>query len=166
MHYDEDMAQEAMAQGRGSGSTATAGPAFERGTGFLLSRVGAMARQRWGRMLAEHDLTPHHYGMLMILGEQGSVGPVELSTSVGIDPRNAVPIVDGLIDRGLLVRTEHPTDRRRRVLTLTPRGRDTTAELIKAGAEIESRFLEPLSRPQQQTLNRLLTTLAGAADQE
>lgn len=166
MHYDEIMAQERMTKGRGTRSTTVRGPAFEQGTGFLLSRVGAMARQRWGRMLAELDLTPHHYGMLMILGEQGSVGPVDLSTSVGIDPRNAVPIVDGLIERGLLVRTEHPTDRRRRVLTLTPHGRETTAELVRAGAEIESRFLEPLSRQQQQTLNRLLTALASTPDQD
>jgi len=161
MHYDECMVQEEAAIS--SRTPDRGGPAFERSTGFLVSKVGTMARQQWGRMLAEHDLTPHHYGMLMVLSEQESVGPVELSSLVGIDPRNAVPIVDGLIERGLLVRGEHLTDRRRRVLALSPRGRSTAVELTRAGAEIEKRFLEPLSPQQQRTLNRLLATLADSA---
>lgn len=160
LHYDECMVQEAAIS---SPPPDRGGPAFERSTGFLLSKVGATARQQWGRMLAEHDLTPHHYGMLMVLSEQESVGPVELSSLVGIDPRNAVPIVDGLIERGLLVRGEHLTDRRRRVLALSPSGRSTAVELTRAGAEIEKRFLEPLSPQQQRTLNRLLATLADSA---
>ena len=161
LHYDECMVQEEAA--KSSAPPGRGGPAFERSTGFLLSRVGTMARQQWGRMLAEHDLTPHHYGMLMVLSEQESVGPVELSNLVRVDPRNAVPIVDGLIERGLLVRHEHPTDRRRRVLALSPRGRSAAVELSRAGADIENRFLEPLSRHEQRTLNRLLATLADSA---
>lgn len=133
--------------------------AFEGGTAFLLARTGALARQRWARMLAERGLTPHHYGMLMALHEKGSLGQQQLSTLIGIDARNAVTLIDGLVERGLLDREVDPDDRRRRVLTLTAVGKHTVGDLIETGTELERRFLAPLSRADQKELRRMLHAL-------
>lgn len=137
--------------------------AFEGGTGYLLSRTGSVARRAWARMLAERGLTPHHYGMLMALDERGPLGQQRLSELVGIDPRNAVPVVDGLADRGLLVREVQPTDRRRRVLALTDAGRAMVGELASAGGEIERHFLRALDPADQAELHRMLLALLAAA---
>lgn len=139
--------------------------AFEGGTGYLLSRTGFAARRRWARMLAERDLTPHHYGMLMTLHEHGASGQQRLSELIGIDPRNAVPVVDALAERGLLVREVDPTDRRRRVLTLTESGRDMVHELTETGAEIEADFLRALDPADQKELHRMLLTLLASSTQ-
>lgn len=139
--------------------------AFEGGTGYLLSRTGFAARRRWARLLAERDLTPHQYGMLMTLHEHGASGQQRLSELIGIDPRNAVPVVDALAERGLLVREVDPTDRRRRVLTLTESGRDMVHELTKTGAEIEADFLRALDPADQQELHRMLLTLLASSTQ-
>src|SRR5262249_6466941 len=37
-------------------------PELRASTGYLLARLGAESRRRWARMLAEHGMTPHHYG--------------------------------------------------------------------------------------------------------
>ena len=44
---------------------------FAGSSGFLLARLGAEARRLWARMLAEHDLTPHQFGVLMALDGLG-----------------------------------------------------------------------------------------------
>lgn len=137
--------------------------AFEGGTGYLLSRTGSAARRRWAGMLAERDLTPHHYGMLMTLHEHGPSGQQHLSALIGIDPRNAVPVVDALAERGLLRREVNPTDRRRRVLTLTEIGRDMVQELTETGAEIEADFLRALGPADQKELHRMLLTLLASS---
>lgn len=133
--------------------------AFEGGTAFLLARTGALARQRWARMLAERGLTPHHYGMLMALHEKGPLGQQRLSTLIGIDARNAVPVVDGLVDRGLIGREVDPADRRRRVLTLTHEGRAVVGDLVATGTEIEERFLRALKPAERTQLRRVLLAL-------
>lgn len=137
--------------------------AFEGGTGYLLARTGSAARQRWARMLADRGLTPHHYGMLMTLDERGPSGQQRLSELIGIDPRNAVPVVDGLAERGLLTRELDPGDRRRRVLTLTEAGRDMVHELTETGAEIEAEFLRALDPADQQELHRMLLALLASS---
>lgn len=158
-----------MAQEEANNSNPT-GPtggvlSFEGGTGFLLSRTGSLARRRWARMLADRGLTPHHYGMLMALEERGPVGQHQLAELVGIDPRNAVPVIDVLADRGLLIRDVHPTDRRRRVLALTDPGHKVVADLTQTGAEIEDRFLRALSEADQRTLHNMLLALLASDDE-
>jgi MarR family transcriptional regulator, lower aerobic nicotinate degradation pathway regulator len=136
--------------------------AFEGGTGYLLARTGAVARHHWARMLAERGLTPHHYGMLMALDEKGPLGQQRLSALVGIDPRNAVPVIDILAERGLLTRQIDPTDRRRRVLALTESGRDLVSDLTETGAAIERRFLQSLTPADQTELRRMLLVLLSS----
>jgi DNA-binding MarR family transcriptional regulator len=47
----------------------------------------------------------------------------ELSGALGIDPPYATVVVHDLSERGLVERIPHPTDRRARLVTLTPAGR-------------------------------------------
>jgi DNA-binding MarR family transcriptional regulator len=136
--------------------------AFEGSVGFLLSRAGALARRSWAAMLADHALTPHQYGVLMTIAEVGPVGQQQLSGLIGVDPRNIVPVVDGLAERQLLARGVDPDDRRRRILTLTTGGRDVVADLTRAGSELERQFLGPLSSDEQGHLQQLLAMLLGA----
>ena len=46
----------------------------------------------------------------------------ELATALGIDAPNVTQVVDELEDLGLVARRAHPTDRRVKIVTATPRG--------------------------------------------
>jgi DNA-binding MarR family transcriptional regulator len=48
----------------------------------------------------------------------------ELSGALGIDPPYATVVVQDLSERGLVERVPHPTDRRAKLVTVTPTGRD------------------------------------------
>jgi DNA-binding MarR family transcriptional regulator len=131
-------------------------------TGYLLARLGAESRRRWARMLADHGLTPHHFGMLITLDHLGTAHQRRLSELVGIDPRNAVPVIDLLHQRGLIRRTGDPADRRRRAIRLTPAGQRMLNDLRQAADAIEHDMLKDLDDHQQAILHRLLLTLFEA----
>lgn len=151
-----------MAQGPGTIGDPTSPPAalaFEGGTAFLLARAGAAARRSWARMLTERDLTPHQHGVLMALAELGPTGQRRLSERIGVDPRNAVAVIDGLVARELLVRDVDPADRRRRVLDLSAAGRAVVRDLTATGAALEQDFLRALNPDDQLQLRRMLVDL-------
>ena len=139
------------------------GPAFQRGNWYLLYKAGALARHRWSAMLAQLNFSPGQYAALMALGEAGRLGQHRLAELIGVDPRNAVPIIDTLAEQGLVSREVDPSDRRRRLLQLTTRGRAVAGNLASVAAEIETDLLRPLSPDEQASLRRMLLALLDAA---
>ncbi len=131
-------------------------------TGYLLARLGMESRRIWAQMLGEHGLTPHQFGVLMALAQLGAASQQQVSRAVGVDPRNAVPIVDGLEQRGLLERRPDPADRRRHAITLTTAGQATIGQLRQAGDELENRFLAGLTDEERAGLHATLSKLFTA----
>ena len=136
-------------------------------TGFLLARIGTESRRRWTRALADLGLRPSHYGVLMALAAIGTMSQQRLAEVVGIDPRNAVPVLDELEGRSLITRNRDPQDRRRHSLSLTDSGRRTMRRLKSVGEVAERELLAPLSDPERVQLNALLLKLLPmVADKE
>jgi len=132
---------------------------FEAGTGFLLARLGSLAERSWVAMLREHNLTAHQHGVLLALREHAPLAQQDLARMIAVDPRNVVPIVDGLVGKGLIDRGMDPADRRRRVLTLTDTGTAAAAALAAAAAGIEDDFLAGLTPSDRRELGRILRDL-------
>lgn len=128
-------------------------------SGYLLARLGAESRSLWARMLAARRLTPHQFGMLMALAQVGESHQRRLSEIVGIDPRNAVAVIDALHQRRLLERSGDPDDRRRHVIRIAAQGRSTIDELRGAGEVIEHEMLAGLDPGEQAQLHALLLKL-------
>jgi DNA-binding MarR family transcriptional regulator len=146
-----------------SAAALPSGLSFQNGNWYLMAKTGSLARQRWAGMLAQLKVSPSQYGVLMALGEAGPLGQQRLAELVGVDPRNAVPLIDALAEQGLVRREVDPVDRRRRVLDLTAKGRGVVADLASVGAEIERDLLCPLTPAEQATLRRMLLALLDAA---
>ena len=134
-------------------------PELLQSTGYLLARAGSESRRRFVEALARQDLTLAAYSVLMILGGAGSATQRGLADAVGIDPRNLVPILDDLQERGFITRDAHPADRRRHAVKLSPSGRAKLARLAEVGAAAELQLLEPLSAAERYQLGRLLAKL-------
>jgi len=132
---------------------------LQASTGYLLSWVGAESRRRWGRMLVERDLSPHHFGVLMSLEQLGAASQQQLSRLVGVGPRNAVPLIDLLEDRRLIARAPDPEDRRRHAVSLTAEGRSTLTELRHAADQVEDEMLKHLDAAERRSLHDALSKL-------
>jgi MarR family transcriptional regulator, temperature-dependent positive regulator of motility len=141
------------------------GLSFQTGTGYLLGKVGAVARQRWTAALAQTRVSPNQFLVLMALAETGPVCQQFLAGLVGIDPRNIVPILDSLEARGLVSRETDPADRRRRLIELTSAGRRTVAELSELGEQAERELLASVPQGDRESLRRILRSVLEAARQ-
>ncbi|MGH9017946.1 MAG: MarR family winged helix-turn-helix transcriptional regulator [Acidimicrobiales bacterium] len=142
------------------------GQGFQGGTGYLLAMAGAASRRRWVEGLAQLNVTPSQFKVIMTLREVDSLGQRQLAELVGIDPRNCVPIIDSLVERGLVSRQVDGTDRRRRDLWLTKKGRQLAARLEAVNAEIEVTLMSSLDLRDRTALHRMLITILGAAEGE
>jgi MarR family transcriptional regulator, lower aerobic nicotinate degradation pathway regulator len=132
------------------------GPAFERGTGFLLARLGSLAARSWTAFLTVHGLTQGQYVVLVTIKEHGSQGQRRLAELVAIDARNIVAVLDSLAVRGLIERRAHGTDRRRRIVALTDAGNALVDTIAATAATEQDQFLRVLTRPDREHLNQLL----------
>jgi DNA-binding MarR family transcriptional regulator len=139
------------------------GPSFPDSTWYLLARAGSLAYQRWAAMITDFAVSPTQYKVLMTLGESGALCQQRLAELIDVDPRNAVPIVESLVERGLIEREVDPADRRRRLLDLSPAGQSIAGDLASVGAEIEREILRPVPRADQARLRHMLTAMLAAA---
>jgi DNA-binding MarR family transcriptional regulator len=118
-------------------------------------------------LLAVKELKPLGLGtkqasLIRHLGEQGRCSHADLARLTGTDPAATGRILDGLIRRGLVAREEHPSDRRRWVLTLSPTGRPLAAKIQAAFHGVAKKMAAPLSAQERDQLIRLLDKLSDA----
>ncbi|WP_326821563.1 MarR family winged helix-turn-helix transcriptional regulator [Streptosporangium sp. NBC_01639] len=137
-------------------------PAFERGTGFLLARLGSLAARSWTAFLTAHELSQSQHSILVVLKDQGPIGQQHLAHLVAMDARNIVPVLDLLAAKELIKRQPDPADGRRRMITLTAHGK-TLADTITAAAALgQDDFLSVLDDQDRRHLNDLLRRLYDA----
>ncbi len=131
-------------------------PPFERGTGFLLARLGSLASRSWTAFLTGHGLTQSQYVVLVTITAHGPQGQRRLAELVSIDARNIVVVLDSLATRGLIERRSHDADRRRRIVALTDAGRALVDTIAAAAATEQDQFLHALTHADRLHLNDLL----------
>ena len=68
-----------------------------------------------------HDLTPVQAKLLLSISDPAPMR--NLASTMCCDPSNITGVVDRLEERGLITRTEDPSDRRVKILQATPAGR-------------------------------------------
>jgi DNA-binding MarR family transcriptional regulator len=139
------------------------GLVFQVRIGYLLGTVGSVVYQRWAEALGELGVTPTQAKMLMALGDAGPLGQQRLAELVGVDPRNAVAVVESLVEAGLVSRAVDPSDRRRRVLALTSRGRRLAKKLVASTTQHDDDLLASLPAADRETLRRLLSAVLHAS---
>jgi DNA-binding MarR family transcriptional regulator len=125
----------------------------------LVGRLGRRLRQLMVRVLAPMDVAPSHVRALRMLDRHDGLRLSELAGHLRIAPRSVTEVVDGLEQRGLVVRTPDREDRRAVRLTITDAGLAVNAAVQEArSAEAERLFLvlDPADRDH---LRRILTTL-------
>lgn len=141
-------------------------PDFERGTGFLLARLGSLAARSWQAFLNGHGLTQMQYTALMVLAERGPLGQQALAQLIAVDARNLVAVLDRLAERNLAVREVSTADRRRRTVRLTSVGAALARALEADAATARDQFLRALSPRERERLNLLLQHLYEAHARE
>ena len=123
--------------------------------GFLLRK----AYQRNSLIFADlipGGLTTTQFSVMFRLGEDGPMSQNMLGRSVAMDGATTKGVVDRLAARGLLRTDRGLEDRRRYVISLTPKGIDILNHAIDRAKEVTRTTLAPLKPAERKTLIKLL----------
>ena len=85
---------------------------------------------------------------------------LELSRMVCVDKTTLISVLDRLEKQDLIVRTVDPADRRVRIPTITPAGREVYAKFATARDAAEARALDGVEPGERALLLRLLARIA------
>ena len=117
----------------------------------------------WSHFAKSTGLSMPQFSILMQLHHKGPCGMSEVSDRFDITAAAASQLVDKLVHAGYLERTEDPSDRRARLLTLSAKGE----ELIGQGTEERYRWMDDLaatlSVEDQKKVSEALILLTTAA---
>lgn len=134
-----------------------------KNTGFLLSRLGLLARKRFGELLEELGLTTRMWAALNVLEHEGPLTQHALGRLIGMDPSSMVATIDELEGAGLVERRRHPTDRRAHALHITDTGRETLTRGRKLAITAQDELLAPLNADERRQLHDLLLRVSEGA---
>lgn len=104
-------------------------------------------------IVRELGLRPASFGALRTLDEPRTMS--EIAAALHCDRSNVTGIVDGLEERGLVLRTPAENDRRVKLIALTGEGRRLRGRLMRA-VEEPPRWLASLSEQEQRKLRDVL----------
>ena len=134
----------------------------------LLYHLGLLTR-RWRQVLDSEfqavgltDATWRPLLHLHILGD--GVRQKDLAASVGIEGPSLVRLIDTLVTKGLLQRDEDGTDRRAKLLCLTPEGQLIVVRIRKIVTTLENELLSPFSDSEVARFGQFVLTLESTVN--
>ncbi|MCW5652752.1 MarR family winged helix-turn-helix transcriptional regulator [Hydrogenophaga sp.] len=128
----------------------------------LLRRAHQLATAIALEELAEFNLTPIQFGLLIVLNERPGIDAKTLCSTLSLDRASLTGVLDRMEASGLVTREMDPNDRRARVLALTPKGRDVFRQSSRKGVGTQLTILDPLSPKEQASFMKLLAKLVEA----
>jgi len=121
----------------------------------LIAELFTSQRTRFLAIASEFDLAPAQLGALKALDPENPIPMRDLALALACDNSNVTGIVDCLENRGLVERSPSASDRRVKMLVVTPEGAELRAR-VKQRMEEPPEPLKVLSEDEQVVLRDLL----------
>jgi DNA-binding MarR family transcriptional regulator len=131
---------------------------------WLISRVFMRSSGLLSAAFEAHGggLRGYHYRLLAAIDEYGAASQADLGRSVSVDRSDVTAVLSELETRGLIERAVDPEHKRRKIVTLTPAGREQLLALDAIVDRIQEDFLAPLTTVQRRQFTDLLARLLAA----
>jgi DNA-binding MarR family transcriptional regulator len=127
----------------------------------LLEVVPMVMREIRSQMRSQGslDLTVPQFRMLAFVNRNKGSSLCEVADHIGLTSPSASTLVDGLLERGLMTREEHPDDRRRVRLAITGRGRAILEASSRGTMAYLSKKLSSVSADEREVIVKAMETL-------
>jgi len=112
--------------------------------------------------LAPHGLTGHQFNLMMTLGNMGPMTVGALAHVLGMDASGVPRAIRPLVEEGF-VGVERGTDRRQRLLSLTPGGRVQLDKATPAWSHVQEELVDALGASRWLSLMNELRAVRKAA---
>ncbi|RRZ92777.1 MarR family winged helix-turn-helix transcriptional regulator [Erwinia sp. 198] len=131
----------------------------------LLHLTAQAWRQAIDRRVKEDGLTTSSWMAIATLATQTApVSQKELALALGLEEATIVPLVDRLVKQQLVVRTQPPEDRRKRLVAITPAGTTLHQQLAGEIEKLRNELLATISRDELIVAQRVLQKLLKATE--
>lgn len=127
--------------------------------GHLIRRAQQIAVAIFAEHLSVADITPVQFAILNALLDSPGIDQVSLAKRVAFDPATSGSVIGRLEAKGWVVRQADPTDRRRKLLVVTPQGMQAMASIQADVARVQAQILSPLPQADQALFVNLLSRL-------
>ena len=138
---------------------------LEHRTAYRFSLMAAQSTRCMGELYRKVGLTVGGWRTLSLIGHYQPIYPSHIAERSSVDADKVTRAVDRLVLKGLVARKVDSADRRRIVLTLTPRGRRVHDYMDDVRRQIEEKFLSVLTREEFDLFNAMLDKLEAQARQ-
>ncbi|MCS0634729.1 MarR family transcriptional regulator [Streptomyces sp. LP05-1] len=135
--------------------------AFEPSTGYLVWQLGRALGAQLERALRALDLTLAQHNALQHAVHRPGVTSADSARRTGVTAQSMGTAVTDLVERGLLERRPHPTNRRMLGLHPTPAGTLLAAHAQTVVENVNAEALAVLTPPEQATTHRFLHRLVA-----
>src|ERR687886_275860 len=125
-------------------TTSERGIDLERFTEAWDEFTNALMRARSRAWRQPTPLTPAQYYLLLALSHEPGLGVGEMAAAAGCSSPTATRMLDGLERDGIVVREHSAEDRRRTIVSLTPKGKRLLADQRRRGNRKKQRLYDQL----------------------
>jgi DNA-binding MarR family transcriptional regulator len=134
---------------------------FTQAPGYLIRRAHQTSMAIFAEELADFDVTSLQFAILQSLIDEPGADQITVAQRVALDAATSGSIIMRLEERGWLRREPSPTDKRRKLLWLTPEGERFAIEMKKPARKVQQRLLGNLSDAERDQFIAMLKRISG-----
>lgn len=134
---------------------------FEHAPGHLVRRAHQLAVAIFMEETGDFDVTPVQFAILNALIDDPGEDQVTLAGRVAFDAATSGSVISRLEFKGWVRREADPSDRRRKLLWVTPEGEQVALRMKRAVARAQARIVSPLDSAERTQLVVLLGKLVA-----
>lgn len=134
--------------------------------GHLIRRLHQLSTQVFTSRTKEagFDITSVQFAALDAIVENPGIDQAGVATLIAYDRPTIGEVINRLVGKGLVERAVSKTDRRSRVLSLTPLGREVFERLLPIVRELQDAILENLDPHEREMFLSLTKKALGGAE--
>lgn len=129
----------------------------------LVRRAGQRSTATWSATVTT-GLSAVQYAILVVLAEMESCDQQTLGSRAGFDKATGTYVIDRMTQAGLIVTDSDPTNRRRKLVSLTPDGQSMLEKMTGEAQQAEALLTAQMTAAETADLKRLLSKLTGVQD--
>lgn len=125
----------------------------------LLHRAGQCAADIFQAELADVDLTPRQYAILLTIASEEGLSQTDLVQRTGIDRSTLADVVRRMLKKNLIARQRTREDARAYAIKLTDEGAKVLKSVKPAASRVDDRILQSLPADRRDRFLRDLNTI-------
>jgi MarR family transcriptional regulator, lower aerobic nicotinate degradation pathway regulator len=133
---------------------------FSQAPGYLIRRAHQTSMAIFAEELGSFEVTALQFAILQALVDEPGADQITVAQRVALDAATSGSVIMRLEERGWLRREPSPTDKRRKLLWLTPEGQAQALAMKKHAKKVQQRLLESLSEAERVQFVALLKRIS------